>query len=275
MLPGPSDPCNYLPDAPLIIAGQTRAEGNRSNRPRGFSQWALYLDVAGVRWFGRPGAGQLAGRGDLMLIEPGTPLAYDNVTATDPSESYWVIFQPPAYWSPLLHWPRWVPGMMRFHVADAGRLEEIRLTLATLITTCHSGHPLAKIRAMHELKGLLLRCQSWIPRVPGKGVAPCLEKALGLMAQKLSEPLTVRDLAATASLSPSRFNAVFKRAFGIGPMQYLARYRMHRACTLLLGSERLIKQIGAEVGYPEIARFSTRFRKTIGASPQAYRQANK
>jgi YesN/AraC family two-component response regulator len=58
-------------------------------------------------------------------------------------------------------------------------------------------------------------------------------------------------------------------------MQYLARYRMHRACTLLLGSERLIKQIGAEVGYPEIARFSTRFRKTIGASPQAYRQANK
>jgi len=271
----PSEPCTWIPPVPLIMAGRTRAADNESARPQGIPQWTLQLDVAGPRWFVHPDTGHTVGPGDLLLIEPSTPLAYGSAEAANPSETYWVIFQAPVYWAPLLHWPRWLPGIMRFQAAEEGRFEECRRTLDTLIAIFQSGHPLAEIRTMLQLNDFLLCCHGWLPREEGVRHPPCLEQPLGLMAQKLGESLKLRDLAASASLSPSRFSSVFKQAFGIGPMQYLARYRMHRACTLLLGTNRLIKQVGIEVGYPEIGRFSARFRKTIGVSPQAYRLANK
>lgn len=267
-------PCTWIPPVPLIMVGLTQGEILTSYRPEGFPQWALQFDVAGPRWFGREEGGRKAGRGDLLLIEPGTPLIYGSGETTDYGETYWVNFQPPIYWSPLLRWPRWLPGIMRIQAPEVGRFDEIRQTFDALIATFQSGHPMAEIRTMLKLNDFLLRCHGWLPHKQGIGIPPCLETALGLMSQKLGASLTLRDLASSANLSPSRFYIVFKRALGIGPMQYLARYRMQRACTLLLGTDQQVKQIGAEVGYPKIDQFSARFRKTIGASPQAYRLAN-
>lgn len=246
-----------------------------SARPNGFPQWALEFQVSGSRWFGHPESGQNTLCGDLLLIHPGTPLFNGGADPASSLETYWVIFQPPVYWTPLLKWPQWLPGIMRIQAKDSECFDEVQQTLGGLIATFESGHPLAEIRAMHELNGFLLRCHDWLPHEQGVGIAPCLEKSLRLMSEKLASSLTLRELASSANLSPSRFYVVFKQTFEVGPMQYLARYRMHRACTLLLGTDRLIKQIGAEVGYPEIDRFSARFRKTMGSSPQAFRAAHK
>jgi transcriptional regulator GlxA family with amidase domain len=141
-----------------------------------------------------------------------------------------------------------------------------------MIATLESGHPLADIHAMHQLLDLLLDVQKNLPETQGTSRDPRIEACLTLMAQKIDQPLTLRDLAASAGLSPTRFNAVFKSATGISPKQYLANYRMRRACTLLLATDRLIKQIAADVGYPDITQFSARFRKRIGVSPQSYRR---
>lgn len=88
---------------------------------------------------------------------------------------------------------------------------------------------------------------------------------------RLAEPLTVKEMADACSLSESHFIRLCRQYFGETPYQYLLRLRMRAAVSLLLLPEqRSIKQIAAEVGYPNALNFSTTFKKMFGMSPREY-----
>lgn len=88
----------------------------------------------------------------------------------------------------------------------------------------------------------------------------------------ISEPLSVRDMAKRANLSPSRFNTVFKQKFGMSPYRYLLHLRIKHAKELLRSTEYTLEEIATYCGFSDIHHFSKTFKKMVGQSPGVYRQ---
>lgn len=77
-------------------------------------------------------------------------------------------------------------------------------------------------------------------------------------------------LAATAGMSSSAFSRAFKAEFGVTFSQYLARYRIGRACDLLRQGARSMTDVGQAVGFDDASHFARTFRAVLGVSPSAY-----
>ncbi|MFC5528747.1 helix-turn-helix domain-containing protein [Cohnella yongneupensis] len=88
---------------------------------------------------------------------------------------------------------------------------------------------------------------------------------------RLSEPLSIQDMAGRANLSPSRFRELFKQEFGIPPHQYLLNLRIQHAQELLATTELSQDKIAVYCGFADVHHFSKMFRKRVGRSPGSYR----
>ena len=86
---------------------------------------------------------------------------------------------------------------------------------------------------------------------------------------------TLAELAREAKLSVVHFNRVFKKQFGISPMNYVIQKRVALACSLLTETGQPLKQVGERVGYRDPFFFSRQFKKVMGVSPSGYRQKHR
>jgi len=86
-------------------------------------------------------------------------------------------------------------------------------------------------------------------------------------------PISLGELAAAASVTPSHLGREFKRTFGIGAVGGLELVRLSRAATLLSRSNLTVTEVAAETGFPDPLHFSRRFRAAYGRPPRAYRRA--
>ena len=97
--------------------------------------------------------------------------------------------------------------------------------------------------------------------------------------QVLSEPekkWTVTDMAELASLSPSRFHAVYKAMFGTSPMKDVINAKIDSAKTLLLMDENpTLSEVAERLGYKNQQHFIGQFKAVTGMTPGAYRKNNK
>lgn len=99
-----------------------------------------------------------------------------------------------------------------------------------------------------------------------------LTAAIALARSRLSEPLSVADLADEAGYSPFHFTRAFTARVGVSPAQYLTALRMHAAKDLLLADDRAVIDVATEVGFGSLSSFSRRFQTTVGVRPGALRQ---
>ncbi|HEU5315333.1 MAG TPA: AraC family transcriptional regulator [Chloroflexota bacterium] len=95
-----------------------------------------------------------------------------------------------------------------------------------------------------------------------------------LVERRFGERLTLRDLADTVHLHPAYFSASFKRAAGVGPHEFVARYRLERARDLLVASDLPLDQIARRTGFFDAAHLVRVFRRHEGTSPGRYRRAH-
>ncbi|MEV6694550.1 helix-turn-helix transcriptional regulator [Micromonospora sp. NPDC051196] len=92
------------------------------------------------------------------------------------------------------------------------------------------------------------------------------------MRLNLAKELTVDDMARIAMFSKFHFTRVFQRMTGISPRRFLSAIRLQEAKRLLISTELTVADISLRVGYHSVGTFSTRFTKSVGLSPTAYRQ---
>src|SRR5690606_19532862 len=92
---------------------------------------------------------------------------------------------------------------------------------------------------------------SGTPFAPAKGgLAPWAERrCLELMRVRISQDISLDELAAEGGLSPFHFARMFKQSVGVSPRVYLTRLRMERAGELLERTELPITEIAQECGY--------------------------
>jgi AraC-like DNA-binding protein len=102
---------------------------------------------------------------------------------------------------------------------------------------------------------------------------PAIDEAIDLIQRFPAQPWTVESLAQRVALSRSTFAERFRRLSGETPMEYLSRWRMHRAGQLLREGSESVAMIAERVGYESEAAFAKAFKRTVGSTPGAYRRA--
>lgn len=85
------------------------------------------------------------------------------------------------------------------------------------------------------------------------------------------EDLTLNELAEFFFTSPATISRMFKEQLGESPINYLIRYRLEKAKTLLDHTEEItIKETAHLIGYEDALYFSKLFKKYYGSSPTDY-----
>ena len=87
------------------------------------------------------------------------------------------------------------------------------------------------------------------------------------------DQIQLGDLALVAHMSSSYMGARFKKEIGMNFTEYLIRFRMGKAKTLLASEEDAqCKEVARRVGYADYVQFSKMFRKYVGESPREYQR---
>ncbi len=96
-----------------------------------------------------------------------------------------------------------------------------------------------------------------------------LTPALDYMKSHLSAEFELAHAAAAVSLSPSRFAALFKAAFGVSPGEYWRHLRLTRAYEMLYKEESPPKETAGILGFYDEFHFARAFQKKFGITPAA------
>ncbi|MBQ3134756.1 MAG: helix-turn-helix transcriptional regulator [Oscillospiraceae bacterium] len=105
---------------------------------------------------------------------------------------------------------------------------------------------------------------------------PIREKMRAVRETVLSRPetrWTVAEMAQLASLSPSRFHALYKAQFATSPLQDAIAAKIRYAQSLLLADEQpALPEVAEKLGYNDQYHFIRQFKAVTGKTPGAYRK---
>lgn len=105
--------------------------------------------------------------------------------------------------------------------------------------------------------------------------SPFYHQLLGFrqqMLQNCQRAYTVETMAAALNLSGSRFAVLYKKQFGISPVNDLINARVNAARTMLRTTEKPLREIALECGFQNEYYFSKVFKMRTGTSPSSYRR---
>jgi AraC-like DNA-binding protein len=99
-----------------------------------------------------------------------------------------------------------------------------------------------------------------------------LRRSRAFIAEHVTEPIQLADLAYEACFSRFHYQRQFSRAFGETPHEFLTRMRIEHAKKLLRTSDMSVSEICMEVGYQSLGSFSSLFAKREGCAPSEFRR---
>ncbi|MGO4540821.1 AraC family transcriptional regulator [Paenibacillus sp. 2TAB19] len=94
-----------------------------------------------------------------------------------------------------------------------------------------------------------------------------MEGTIDYIRQHYMEPITLESLAGQQGLKAKYFSYLFRKYTGIGPIDYLIKYRMSVAHELLMNEPFSVRDIARSVGYADAYYFSRLFKKHYQLSP--------
>lgn len=107
-----------------------------------------------------------------------------------------------------------------------------------------------------------------LPRCDSDSLAPLLDWTM----TRLSEPLTLDDLARQANVSTRTLVRRFQAATGTTPLQWLLTQRVRRAQHLLEQTDEPVERIAALAGFGTAVNLRQHFTRAVGVPPVAYRR---
>lgn len=91
--------------------------------------------------------------------------------------------------------------------------------------------------------------------------------------ERLDQPTDNQALADAMHLGHSQLHILCQRQFGITPQQYVMRRRLSWACHWLQQTRRSVSEIALDLGFADVSSFSRAYRRRMGHSPSAERNA--
>jgi AraC family transcriptional regulator len=91
--------------------------------------------------------------------------------------------------------------------------------------------------------------------------------------EKMSENISLAELAGLARLSVFHFSRAFKQSFGVPPHRYHTSRRIERAKVLLAMPHLSVTEIALDMGFSDTSAFTAAFRRLVGRTPTDYRRS--
>lgn len=100
-----------------------------------------------------------------------------------------------------------------------------------------------------------------------------IEPALLYIAEQYQMEIKVAQLARSCAMSESHFRKVFGKLMGETPVEYLNRYRIHRAVHMLhTRGDEPISRVAEKCGFTSIATFNRNFLRYVGQNPTEFKK---
>ncbi|MEU1406569.1 helix-turn-helix domain-containing protein [Streptomyces sp. NPDC005728] len=280
------------PPPGLVVTGRyDQGPGYGVDRPRGSDSWLFTFTTGGRGLVRQGGARTDALPGHLVVLAPGVAHRYAVAPGAPHWRFWWAHCQARPSWAPWLgpyavadglYVVAPVPGILHGRIgaafdrmlADARRPAQGILPGADPVAVAHGS--LACELALCALEEVVLLAASGArPPAPGPGVDARVRHAEELIAADPGAPHTVRSLAGSVALSPSRFAHLFTQRTGRPPMRALREARLRHAARLLEVTDLTVERVAAASGFPSPFHFSRVFRARYGVPPGAYRSGER
>lgn len=209
--------------------------------------------------------------GQLMIMPAGTTQT-TRTSTDDPYTRYICHFD-----ANIGEWPLF-DSAHNLYISTAADPDLARDTFQHMVSLFEDNSLPSSLRLQASLLNLLAMTlqdggySNFMEELVHSGDQGKLAKVLQHIELRLTEPMTVEELADLVHLHPNYFIPYFKKFMGVPPMQYVQLKRMDLAKRQLTYSDLSISDIAEQVGM-ELAHFSKFFKKTTGVSPSAYRNS--
>jgi len=108
---------------------------------------------------------------------------------------------------------------------------------------------------------------------PAGAQGPVARRALAYVGRRYLAPtLSLAEVAHALGCNEKYLAHRFSEVVGQHMRAYVVARRLHHACTLLLRTDMLVKQVGLDSGFHDPAQFTRSFHRHLGVSPREYRR---
>lgn len=83
--------------------------------------------------------------------------------------------------------------------------------------------------------------------------------------------ISIEEVADACGLGRAYFSKVFKTVLGVTPHDFLLKYRIQKAQSLLLSTNYSVNEVASKVGYMDALSFSRAFKNMCGTSPRQWK----
>ncbi len=237
--------------------------------PHAHDEYTIGVCVAGSEIIDYRGGHIRPGPGSIVVLAPGEVHTGGPATATD-GYAYRALYADPSlltdgtlgkslphFREPLLDDPELAAALRRAHAELAACPDplEAESRLPWLLTALTRRHSTS--RAANDTIA---------------GADHIARTVRDRLADELTEPPALADLAAELGLSRYQLLRAFRTTMGIPPYAWLAQHRVNRARTLLETGLRPAEVAGL-VGFADQAHLTRWFRRVLGVTPAAYRNS--
>ena len=95
---------------------------------------------------------------------------------------------------------------------------------------------------------------------------------LDFISRNYADAITLREIATSASISPSECLRCFHSIIHTTPIQYLMDFRIKQAAELLRTTQLQVSEIARRCGFMEMSYFSKVFKMKYGYTPMEFRK---
>ncbi len=158
---------------------------------------------------------------------------------------------------------------------DAALVAERMGRIELALRDSHPSRPLAVRTYLADILLEIVRARDWGAEATislGRRARDLarLRPVFELVRNRPAERSSLRELAASAHLSPAHFCRLFRSVVGCTFSEYQRRVRIDLAAELLTGSDRTVADIAAATGFASQSHFNRAFKQLKGAAPAVY-----
>lgn len=205
--------------------------------------------------------------GDMFLVFPFTSVSYI-ADVEQPWEYYWVGFNGTEA-RRMLQSTGFSVSQPVLHPSNPENVQKYLLS----IYRSHGTTPDADA----DMAGYLYLFLGELMRTTGDGrkvleVQDYLTKAVRYIQYNYASDLQIGEIAAYVGVSRSQLYRAFMDHLQLSPHNYLKRYRVNEACTLLHRGGLTVGEVANSVGFADPLYFSRVFKEIKGVPPTAYQK---
>lgn len=238
--------------------------------PRQMLDWQFLWFLEGNCLYERDGEQRPVQAGTILFCVPNATERFwwDSKRPTRCIFAHFEILQTPPEWTPYLSW-EWTRPAREGDVFTSGfrhlfaliqqRPRDelgLTLTLALMVASWQNSLP-PRILPAHEATEPVRLAMAWLH---------------AQLEQDAQRPVTLKEMAAAACVTPNYLCRVFANSTGRTPLQTVMLARLDRALELVTRSEVPMERVAAMCGFSDAAHLSRRFRVAFQCTPRECRQ---